>query len=332
MTAFEKKERNMKYCFIINPKAGKGCFVEEAEKNIRTTCDEKSVDYDIYLSESVESTREYVARTAAAGEGVVFIACGGDGTVCKTVSAIMALPESDRERVALGIMPMGTGNDFVSNFENKELFFNVGAQIEAEPCKIDLFKCNDTYSINMVNVGFDSHVVCTKEKIGKKAWVPRKLAYIFSLVITLVRKPGVKMTFSTESGEEVRKDLLLATFANGSYCGGGFYSNPTASLWDGAIDCIAVKNMGRIRFLSLVGSYKKGTHLVPKFSKIIEHFKCREAHIKLDEQTPVSVDGEILPLKEIHISVVREALTVMIPSGASIKGLAPCRETVGVAQ
>ena len=144
MTASEK-EIKMKYCFIINPIAGKGSFTAEAQKNIKDVCGGKTVDYDIFLSESVEATRKYISETVQNEEKVIFFACGGDGTVCKTAAAIMELPEDKRERAILGVLPMGTGNDFVSNFKNKDLFFDIEAQLEGTVCKIDAFKCNDTY-------------------------------------------------------------------------------------------------------------------------------------------------------------------------------------------
>ncbi len=309
----------MKYCFIINPNAGKGQFTAEVEKNIREICEAKNADYDVFLSEDFNATKAYVEGMAQDGKSVSFIACGGDGTLCKTVVAVMALPAKMREGVSVGVIPMGTGNDFVSNFENKELFFDIDAQLEATPYEIDLLRCNDMYSVNMINIGFDSHVVCKKEQIGQKAWVPRKLAYIISLLITLIRKPGVRVSFASDGGEEVRKELLLTTLANGAFCGGGFNSNPKASLTDGAIDCIAVKNVGRIKFLSLVGDYKKGLHLGEKFKDIVEHFKCKGADMYLDEETPVSVDGEIVHTKELHISVEPKALTIMLPRGVVAK-------------
>lgn len=305
----------MKFCFIINPAAGKGSFTLQAQEQIKDICRKNGADYEIFLSQSIESMREYITDASARADEVTFFACGGDGTICKTATAIMELPAERREKVFLGVIPMGTGNDFVNNFENKDLFSDVAAQLEGSPCRIDVLKCNDTYSVNMVNVGFDSHVVLTKEKIGKKAWVPRKLAYIFSLVITLVRKPGVKMSFVADGNEAQKNDLLLCTFGNGRFCGGGFHSNPKASFFDGQIDCIAVKNIGRIKFLSLVGSYKKGTHLVDKYKHIITNFKCRKADIVLDEPTPVSIDGEMVTLREMHLSVEPKALCLMLPKG-----------------
>ncbi len=310
---------SMKYCFIINPNAGKGAFTAEVVENIKRTCHTRNADYDVFISEDFKATKDYVNSMAQEGERVSFIACGGDGTLCKTVVAVMALPEDKRELLSVGVVPMGTGNDFVSNFENKELFFDIDAQLEATPYEIDLLKCNDMYSVNMINIGFDSHVVCKKEQIGQKAWVPRKLAYIISLLFTLVRKPGVKMSFSADGREAVKKELLLTTLANGEFCGGGFHSNPKASLVDGAIDCIAVKNIGRMKFLSLVGDYKKGLHLGEKFKDIVEHFNCSEADMYLEEETPVSIDGEIVHTKELHISVQSKALKFMLPRGVAAR-------------
>ena len=316
----------MKYCFILNSRAGHGNIAEDIKKKIQASCSAACADYDIFSSRSKEAAAEYVAQTVTdlgEDESAVFIACGGDGTLCQTVDAVMKLSDTDREKAAVGVIPMGTGNDFVRNFNNKDLFFDIDAQLEGSTFDIDLLKCNDgVYSINMINIGFDCQVVCKKEQIGKRAWLPRKLAYIFSLVITLIKKPGAKMEFSADGEESVKKELLLTTFANGAFCGGGFNSNPTALLDDGMIGCIAVKNIGRVRFLSLVGSYKKGLHLGEKFKDIIDHFKCREADMYFETETPISVDGEIVRVSELHISVAKKVLRFMLPKGITPKNKA----------
>lgn len=307
----------MKYCFIINPMAGKGKSVESVCSDIERVCSERQVDYEVFLSERIDDTKDHVAKRAEEGGEICFIACGGDGTLCETTLAVMALPEHLRSDVSVGVIPMGTGNDFANNFENKQLFFDISAQIDHTSYEVDLVTCNDMCSINMVNVGFDSHVVCQKEKIGRKKWVPRKLAYIISLLITLIKKPGIKAELVCDGGEPEHKELLLTTLANGAFCGGGFFSNPLASLTDGQIDVIAVKNVSRIKFLTLVGSYKKGAHLGERFEKIVENFKCRTADIYFDREMPVSVDGEIINTKEIHISVESCALKFMLPKGVA---------------
>lgn len=306
----------MKYCFIINPVAGKGAFVEELQGTINTVCKETGVNYEIFNSKTVGDTRGYVKETVRnTDEKVAFFACGGDGTLCETILSVMTLDSETRKNVCVGIVPKGTGNDFVSNFEAKELFCDIAAQIEGTRYDIDLLKCNDLYSVNMINIGFDCHVVCKKEEIGKKKLVPRKLAYIISLIATLVKKPTVKLIRSDDGKDKEEKGLLLTTLANGAFCGGGFHSNPQASLTDGSIDCIEVKNISRRRFLSMVGDYKKGAHLSGKFKDIISHFKCKTADVYFDEETPVSVDGEIIRTRELHVSVACRALTIVLPRG-----------------
>lgn len=306
----------MKYCFIVNPMVGKGKPVDKTVSSINAAAQKLGAVYDVFVSGGIDDTKEYIRNTVFDADGEVeFIACGGDGTLCETVLAVMSLSENDRKGVSVGVVPMGTGNDFVSNFENKSIFLDIEAQLEPTPYEIDLIKCNDMYSVNMVNVGFDSHVVCQKEKMSGKKWVPRKLAYIFALALTLVKKPCIDVSMSRDGGEREHRELLLTTMANGGFCGGEFYSNPKASLVDGKIDLIMIKNVGRIRFLTLVGKYKKGNHLGGELAHIIDNCKCESADMYFGEETPVSVDGEIIRVSELHLSVERSALRLMLPRG-----------------
>ena len=55
----------MKYCFIINGRAGKKTDIDALVKKIKSSCEKKSVEHDIFVSQSIESTDKYVADTAA---------------------------------------------------------------------------------------------------------------------------------------------------------------------------------------------------------------------------------------------------------------------------
>jgi YegS/Rv2252/BmrU family lipid kinase len=305
----------MKYCFIINPAAGKGKRAAELASEIDRVCKERGVEYEIYNTKAPRDAEEYIRRTVSECNGEVsFFACGGDGTLCEVVTGIMSL--EDREGISLGLIPIGTGNDFARNFAPSEQYFDIGAQIDGTPYKVDLIKAADRHAINMVNIGFDCEVVCKTASIKKSPLVPSKLAYIFGLIATLVRKPGVKADISINGGEPVREELLLTTFANGAYCGGGFYSNPLASLSDGRLDSLLVSNITRLKFISLVGDYKKGTHLSEKFKKIIRNEKCEEIRLAFEKHTNVCVDGEIINVKELVLSVLHGAITFRVPKGA----------------
>lgn len=309
----------MKYCFIINPAAGKGKIATELSEKIRALCESRSLDFEIYRTTGIGDATEYVKRTCAADpeQTYRFYACGGDGTLGEAASGIMAL--SDSSRVSLGLFPMGTGNDFARLFSPKELLMDPEAQLDATTVAIDVLRCNDRHAINVVNVGFDCEVVVKTAGLKRNPLIPSNLAYIAGLVGTLVKKPCVDMTISTDGGEEEQRHLLLSTFANGSFYGGGFHSNPLSSLDDGMIDLVRVEEVTRRKFLTLVGDYKKGTHIQPKFDKIVKHAKAERVDIRFPRTTNVSFDGEVVPCDELHVEVLKKALTFLVPKGAQLR-------------
>ena len=308
----------MKHCFILNPAAGKGKITSELTKKIESICTARGVDFEVHLTTGVGDATDYVCRTGAdRTEPIRFYACGGDGTLGEVTRGMMLL--DNREGVSLGLLPIGTGNDFARNFSNKECFLDIEAQLDGEECEIDVIKINDDrYSINVTNIGFDCEVVCDMVRFKKSRFVPSKFAYIAGLAVTFVRKPSVDMMIAIDGGEPQKQHFLLTTFASGGFYGGGFHSNPMADPTDGQIDVLTVSDITRRRFIALVGDYKKGSHLTPKFEKVLKNRKAHTVDMFFEEDTNVSVDGEVIPFKELHLSVVPRAIHFVIPKGAAL--------------
>ncbi len=309
----------MKYCFIINPAAGKASTKEGLEQRILSAAEKKGIDATVVVTEMVGDTPKYIKKFAEehVNEDINFYVCGGDGTLCEAVNAIMALPE--RERICLGVVPVGTGNDFVRNFAGKECFLDIDAQLEARPVPTDLLKCNDFYCINMINIGFDCQVVVKTAKFKRHRLIPSKLAYICGLVCTLVKKPGVKVNVKIDDGEERDMELLLTTFANGSYCGGGFYSNPRSTPYDGCVDALFVNDISRTKFVSMVGKYKKGTHLDGSCDALLSSRKAQSYKLRFECPTVISMDGEIITVEQVDIGCLPKALNILLPKGAEVR-------------
>ncbi len=305
----------MKYCFIINPASGKPQSKEGLEDKILECARAHGVDAIIMKTEQAGDMQRYIAKIAEehASEQICIYACGGDGTLCEAVGGIMALP--DRSGIYLGVVPVGTGNDFVRNFGGKEPFLDIDAQLEASPIDVDLLKCNDTYCVNMVNIGFDCQVVVKTAKIKRHRLVPSRLAYILGLAATLIKKPGAHIELSADGQDTEKKELLLTTFANGSFCGGGFNSNPKANLCDGRINALYVNNISRTKFVSIVGKYKSGTHLDGGYADIVSTEWAQEYSLSFDKPTEISVDGEIITVDGVNIRCIPEAVKILLPRG-----------------
>ncbi len=311
----------MIYHFILNPMSGKN--LKQAKKSvaamtekIRSACQKRKLSYRLYYTTCVGDATEYVRSMANASQDRQrFICVGGDGTINEIINSAQI-----SENVEFGVIPNGSGNDFVRNFTNPDLFTDIDAQIDGETVSLDLIKCNELYSANMVNIGFDCSVVKEAQRLKKFKFISPGLSYIFGVAVALFKKYGTKMKLIFDDGEVIESDLLLTAIANGKYCGGGFKSAPLALLDDGLMDIAIIKKISRLSFINLVGLYKKGTFLESeKAMKIITYKRVPHFKMEFDNPIPICLDGEIKGAKTIDFSIEKNAFNFIIPKGCAMR-------------
>ena len=306
----------MIYHFILNPKSGRSRKYHHLEKSIKAACKKRAIDYHIYYTTCPGDAMEYVSSMVRISqERQRFICIGGDGTINEVVNSAPC-----NDNVEFGVIPSGSGNDFIKNFTNKKLFENIEAQLDGDTVSLDLIKCNDFYSVNMINIGFDCAVARMANKLKKSELVPPRLSYIAGLFVVAFRKIGTKMKIIFDDGEIIDDTLTLTAIGNGRYCGGGFCATPQATLDDGILDLCIVKKINILKFISLVGSYKKGTHLTNKRAQKVMSYR-RTSHFKMefDAPVPICVDGEIKGAKTLDFSVVSNGFKFVVPKGCQYK-------------
>ncbi len=307
----------MKHIFIINPAAGQGKAQFELKEQIIEAASKNGADYSFYYTTEQGDAEEFARNSCKSLDGELrFYACGGDGTLSEVVNGCFGC-----DRAEVTVVPVGTGNDFVRNFDKPELFMDIDAQINGSAIETDVIKYNDRVALNMINIGFDCYVAMRMSSIKRHRWVPHGSEYIAALVIEFCRKSGVKFESLYLDGEEIsERAFLLGCLGNGSFCGGGFKSAPAAELSDGELDICLVRNMNIFKCLKIIGKYKAGTFLsdAEALKKII-YRKIKNATMKFGgEGQYVCVDGEIFRTKELRISVEPLALRVSVPRGAAV--------------
>ncbi|NLW74567.1 MAG: hypothetical protein GX057_06750 [Clostridiales bacterium] len=305
----------MKHCFLINPAAGKGKLFRSIDGDIRAYCDRQGVDYEIYYTKGIGDAEDYIRRTCGEASGELrFYACGGDGTLNEVANGAAGYPGA-----SVGVIPTGTGNDFVRSFTCREHFLDIAAQVGGRIVGLDLIEYNRKLATTTLNSGFDAEVVKRVLRIKRNPMVPVKAAYLLGALIELINKPGVKMSVSVVGGETQKKDLLLVCIGNSAYCGGGFHSGPYASIRDGLLDVAFIRNVSRLTFLSLLSSYKDGTYLQKKgIDKIVEYKKCKSLEVDFCGVRSVSIDGELVECDKLSVSTRPGALRFCLPAGCEV--------------
>lgn len=319
----------IKHIFVINPAAGKSSSAKILSEAIRDACNAAGVIYEIYkTTEQGDATRFVRERITSkpADEIYRFYACGGDGTlsevVCGAVNRNADMSPGALRGVEVGCIPIGTGNDFVRNFTHYEFFSDITKQLLADAMEIDCYSCGSGYyGINMINIGFDCDVVVKTAELKRHPLIPKSLAYIAGIIVTLKKNLGRVITARLADGTEITREFQLVSAANGGFCGGGFHSAPASALDDGLLDVSLIDKVTRRDFIRIVGAYKKGTHLETKLGKKIVHYtKAKSVAFEFAEPANVCIDGEVSLLERLELSIMPRAISFAVPVGCAPLG------------
>lgn len=305
----------MKHIFILNPVAGHGKAEEHYLPQIQKAVKEAGVDFEIHRTINVGDATRFVRSRCQeqSTETLRFYAVGGDGTLNEVVNGAMGASHAE-----VAFIPSGSGNDFARSFPNSELFKNVLRQLKGTSTLIDVLQYNEKYAINMLNIGLDCQVVSVMNRLKYKTFLKGPLAYMAGVGIVFVGNQGYEMEIVLEDGTTSRGSYTLVAIGNGAYCGGGFCGVPRAKWDDGLMDVSLIEKVNRRTFLSLIGSYRKGTHLETSLGqRVVTYVQCRSLRMKdpTGNQLDVCIDGEIEQVKELSVNLLPKALRFSIPEG-----------------
>ena len=307
----------MIFHFILNPKSGRSPQQKKMEQEIVDACVKRQLSYRIYYTTKPRDSIDYIRNILREypGERHRFICAGGDGTINEIANSA---PGNDL--CEFGVLPSGSGNDFVRNFTNKKAFSEIDAQIDGEAHAYDLIKVNDDYCVNMVNIGFDCAVVIEADKFRKFKFISPSISYILGVVVGFFfRKLGTKMKIIFDDGKVIEEKLVLTAIGNGKFCGGGFQCCPLASLQDGTLDICIIKKVTRPTFLRLVGSYKDGTYLVKKSSqRFFRYIRTNHFRMEFESEQNICIDGEVTSANSVEFTVIPKAFNFVLPKGVEL--------------
>lgn len=299
--------------FIINPVSGSGKGLS-LWKQVQKELDKNNLKYSFGISDYHQHTIELVKQQYQDGIRN-FIGVGGDGTINEMVNAVMSIDNSSNQNIVLGLIPVGTGNDWVRNFEEPlnaeniikkmmraDLMRHDVGQVEAD------YNSNTHYFVNVAGAGIDGQVVQNLEKLNENG-KSGKMSYLSSAIKALLsfKSPISKCLI----GEELIYEgaTLLLTASLGQYFGGGMQISPGAELNGNKLDFTVVQKVSNwIVFPQL---YKLFTGAIESIS-FVKKYHDQHGQMNNSKKIPVQADGEYVgAFKQIKFSVIRDAIYVL---------------------
>lgn len=288
---------------LVNPIAGgkRGKRMIKNLSRIEGRLNKLGVAYTVYKTEKRGDATELTKKIIADGADNVIVV-GGDGTLHEVINGF-----SDFDRVTLGIIPCGTGNDFATSLKIPEDPIKaLDIILKNTPAFVDYMQMPTVRGLNIVGMGIDVEVL----KLYEECKIKTKITYTKCLLKALLGFKCVQFDASFDGGEPQRYSSFTACIANGYRYGGGIPICPVADPTDKQMDFVAVSGMGKLKTAAAVVKLKAG--------KILSVKESTHGNMKTVTVTPatehytVNVDGELYEDIPFSVTLVSDTLRVFL--------------------
>lgn len=291
-----------KTCIILNPSAGSVRDSDDVHAQLRAL-----PGAEVRLTNKRGSAARF-AKTAVRKGCDTIIAAGGDGTLNEVVNGI----GENLEHVRVGVIPLGTGNDFARS---------IGLPADLEPA-LEIIRAGQTRAIDLVRVTSDEIRYFVNVSAGgfsglvnekltpelKKTWGP--LAYLRSAAAALPELRAYRTTLALDNSESLMLDLYNVVVANGRYVAGGTLIAPEASVDDGLLDIILIQQRSGPEMALLAAQVALGNHLT---SDSVIFRRAAQLTVNSKPGMWFNVDGELVGNEPARFEILPRALPFIVP-------------------
>jgi diacylglycerol kinase (ATP) len=285
---------------VRNPIAGRGAG-ERLWPGIAAKLSALGVGFEMVTTKG-PGHATFLAREAVAQGMRAVVAVGGDGTANEVLNGLMQADDG-RQDVALGLLPIGTGND---------LAFGAGLPLDldgacavlcrGESRRIDVgcVRADEErplFFANGMGLGFDAMVNIESRKLKRLRGFLVYLVAVYRTMVFYYHAPQVRICI--DDAEVVQPSLMISVM-NGRRMGGGFYVTPDSRMDDGLFDLCIAGPLSRLEMLAFVPRFMRGSHVGDQRITM-----TRGRTVKVTSETPWAghADGEVFGLGGQHFEV-----------------------------
>lgn len=283
---------------ILNPYAGRWSALQRRQE-AESALDQANIAYELVMTDAPGHAIELAKQAAISGFSPI-IAAGGDGTISEVVNGMAqaAGTPGAAGMVPLGVLPLGSADDFVDNVNlPRDLFEAARVIASGNLRRLDL--CQVTWMVNgemecryfdnNSAIGLEPYITIIQERIHRVKGNPR---YMLATLMGVLDKPSWNMQIDWEGGS-YSGPITLVTVGNNPRTGGVFYVTPHAKPDDGQLTFVYGYLPTRRQILTVLPRLMK-----PDVGSYVEHPAIHEIHspwlrVVSDEPTPLHADGEM---------------------------------------
>ncbi|QAY67016.1 diacylglycerol kinase [Paenibacillus protaetiae] len=267
---------------IYNPTSGR----EEMKKrlpDILQKLEQNGIETSCHATTGAGDATK-AAADAADRDYDMIIAAGGDGTLYEVVNGLA----KKENRPPLGILPVGTTNDFARAVGiPKHWEYAVDLIVQQHTKAIDVGRSNDRYFINIAGGGALTDL--TYDVPSRLKTMIGQLAYYMKGLEKMTHLRPTELKFEAKGVGEFHEEFMLFLICNSNSVGGFEKLAPDSKVDDGLFDVVLLRKCNLADFIRLVTLALRGEHLGD--SHVI-HFRTDELKVWTPDHVQINLDGE----------------------------------------
>jgi diacylglycerol kinase (ATP) len=285
---------------IFNPAAGRGRarrLIAQAEGCLRA----RGVAVELRESASPADLIRLSAEASRAGFDRVVV-CGGDGTLN------LAIREFDLGNGTLGLLPMGSGDDFARVLGiPRDVEGACNVIVDGIVREVDVATANGLRYLGVAGLGFDSEVARYANESVK--FLRGSLVYLYAILRVLPRFTPHRVRMNDR-----QETIMFACVGNSRQYGGGIRITPSAAIDDGILDLCLVHETSRLQLLKTLPLAYTGAHVKSPF---VETARGVEFRFTSERAMDVYADGEKLTATPVVFALAAQKLRIAAPLAAN---------------
>lgn len=299
---------------IVNPNAGVGKCRKDWNR-ISNILTQEGFDYDtVFTEERFHATRLIIDAIKKGYRKIISV--GGDGTLNEVVNGILMQSTVSSQEIALGVISVGTGNDWIRTYKIPIDYKKSIAIIKEQETFIqDAGRVSYTtpdgeknrYFVNMAGMGYDG-LVARKTNADKEAGKSNPFVYFYHIFSSLFSYQSADCRIYID-GNTLKKKVFTLVVGIGQYNGGGMKQAPDAITNDGLFDLTMIKEVSRWSVIANVNKLYNGTI---KKHKQVEVHTGKKITIESDQKILIEVDGESVGYAPFGFQILPNSLKVIV--------------------
>ncbi len=306
--SMRRKGRNKKVRLILNGKVAGNDALRAAAARQRAA----GHRIEVRVTWEMGDARRFASE---AGERDLVVAAGGDGTLNEVLHGLMDLSEAARP--ILGIVPLGTANDFATGCGiPRDPAKALALCIRGEAVPIDVGKANEHWFINAASSGFGAQITATTSPELKRLLGPAAYTVMGAILAINLHHYQGKLSLPDR---EITGSGPVAIVGNGRQTGGGIQVAPHARIDDGLLDVLVVRQISPTALLAAARELQQ----LPPDGQYISYWQTPWLEVHPEEAIPVNLDGEPLRFSTVRYEAVPKAVQLIVPPNCRLLSQRP---------